>query len=165
MLRSFDTFCTRLSETAFSQAIQTTEWVIPAIQTVHIVAVAVVVTSILKMDLRLLGVGRQPIATVARRYLPPVWFALPVLLLTGLTLIVAEPSRALQNWVFVLKMGLLLLAAGVTLSCQLPLRRDAAYWDASAPRRRTARLLAVLSLPLWVAIVFAGRWIAYVQTN
>ena len=166
MLRSLDAFCTHLSETALSQAIQTTDWVIPAVQTVHIIAVATVITSTLMVDLRLMGFAarRQPIAAVAQRYLPPVWYALPVLLVTGVTLIIAEPSRALQNPVFMLKMGLLLLAAGITLLCQLPLRKDAGYWDGSESRRRTVRLIGFLSFPLWTAILFAGRWIAYVQT-
>jgi hypothetical protein len=165
VLRSLDAFCAHLSKTALSQAIQATDWVIPAVQTVHIVAVATVITSILMVDLRLVGfAGRQQsIAAVANRYLPPVWYALPILLLTGTTLIIAEPARSLQNWVFILKMGLLVLAAAVTLACQLPLRKDAGYWDASAARRRKVRLIAFLSLPLWIAVLFAGRWIAYVQ--
>lgn len=167
MLRSLDAFCAQLSETALSQALQTTEWVIPAVQTVHIVAVATVITSILMVDLRLMGFAarNQPIAAVANRYLPPVWYALPVLLATGTTLIIAEPSRSLQNWVFILKMCLLLLAAGVTLACQLPLRKDAGYWDESESRRRRVRLIGFLLLPLWIAVLFAGRWIAYVQSN
>jgi hypothetical protein len=166
VLHSLDAFCKHLSETPLSQAIQTTDWVIPAVQTVHIIAVATVITSTLMVDLRLMGFAarRQPIAAVAQRYLPPVWYALPVLLVTGVTLIVAEPSRALQNPVFMLKMGLLLLAAGITLLCQLPLRKDAGYWDGSESRRRTVRLIGFLSFPLWTAILFAGRWIAYVQT-
>jgi hypothetical protein len=167
VLRSLDAFCAQLSETALSQAIQTREWVIPAVQTVHIIAVATVITSILMVDLRLMGFAarNQPIATVANRYLPPVWYALPILLATGATLIIAEPARSLQNWVFFLKMCLLLLAAGVTLVCQLPLRKDAGYWDESESRRRKGKLIGYLSLPLWIAILFAGRWIAYVQTN
>jgi hypothetical protein len=167
VLRSLDSFCDQLSATPLSQAIQTTDWVIPAVQTVHIIAVATVITSILMVDLRLMGFAArtQPIAAVANRYLPPVWYALPVLLVTGTTLIIAEPSRSLQNWVFILKMSLLLLAAGVTLICQLPLRKDAGYWDESASRRRKVRLIGFLSLPLWIAILFAGRWIAYVQSN
>lgn len=166
MLRSLDAFCRHLSDTAVSQAIQTTDWVVPAVQTVHIIAVATVITSILMVDLRLLGIAarRQPIAEVAKRYLPLVWYALPVLLLTGATLIIAEPSRSLENPVFVLKMCLLVLAACVTLLCQLPLSKNAGYWDESPSRRRSVKLIGLLSLPLWTAILFAGRWIAYVQT-
>lgn len=164
-LQSLDSFCTWLAGTAVSQTLQTVGWIIPAVQTVHILAVAAVVTAALMIDLRLLGIrgADQSVAGVARRFLPFIWWPLPVLLATGTVLIVAEPVRALQNPVFILKMGLLLAAAGITLACQIPLRRDEAFWELSAGRRRAARLIASASIPLWVAIVCAGRWIAYVQ--
>jgi len=160
-------FCTRLSETPVSQFIQSTGWIIPAVQTIHILAVAAVMTAILIANLRLLGLtgtGRSR-GAAAQRSLPTLWCALPVLLLSGATLIVAEPSRSLQNPVFVLKMGLLLAACGLTLLCQLNLRADPEYFDRSAGRRWLARLLAAVSLPLWMAVVCAGRWIAYVQSS
>ena len=165
MLHSLDAFCTWLSGTSVSQAIQATDWVIPAVQTVHIVAVAAVMTSALMIDLRLLGLRAcdQPVVAVAGRFMPFIWWPLPLLLLSGATLIVAEPSRALQNPVFILKMSLLVVAVAVTLACQLPLRKDPRYWEQSASRRAAARLIAFVSLPLWVGILFAGRWIAYVQ--
>jgi hypothetical protein len=164
-LQSLDPLCNWLAATPVSQTIQTVEWVIPAVQTIHILAVSAVVTSAVMIDLRLLGIGGQdqPIAAVARRFLPFIWWPLPVLLVTGAILIVAEPARSLQNPVFILKMALLVLAAGVTLACQIPLRKDNAFWDVSTGRRRAGRLIAFASIPLWVAIIFAGRWIAYVQ--
>lgn len=167
MFRSLTAFCDRLSESAVSQAIQTTEWVIPTVQTVHILAVAAVLTSILLVNLRLIGVRKknESIAAVTARYVPIVWYGLPVLLASGATLIVAEPSRSLQNPVFVIKMVLVLVAAGETLAYQIPLKRDPGFWDCSASRRRLAGVLACLTIPLWVAIVFAGRWIAYVQSH
>lgn len=167
MLRALDAFCTQLSSTPLSQAIQITDWVIPAVQTLHILAVAAVIAAILMVDLRFMGfiARNQSIAAVANRYLPTVWYALPVLLASGATLIIAEPARSLQNPVFWLKMCLLILAAGGTLLCQLPLRKHLGYWEESESRRRKARLIGFLSLPLWIAIVFAGRWIAYVQNT
>jgi hypothetical protein len=164
-LNSLDSFCKWLAATPLSETIQTVEWIIPAVQTVHILAVAAVMSSVLMIDLRLLGLGARALSieSTAKRFLPFIWWPLPVLLATGATLIIAEPSRALQNPVFVLKMGLLIAAMIVTLSCQIPLRRDAAFWDRNASRRRVAALIAIASLPLWVGIVFAGRWIAYVQ--
>jgi hypothetical protein len=164
-LHSLDGFCNWLGATSTSQTIQTVGWIIPAVQTVHILAVAAVVSSALMLDLRLLGLRGvdQPLAAVARRFLPFIWWSLPVLLVSGALLITAEPTRSLENPVFILKMGLLLAAASVTLACQLPLRRNPGFWDLSGARKRTARLIAVASIPLWVAIIFAGRWIAYVQ--
>jgi len=164
-LQSLDSFCSWLAATSFSQVLQTVGWIIPAVQTVHILAVAAVVTSALMIDLRLLGIrGReQSVAAIAGRFLPFIWWPLPVLLATGSLLIIAEPARSLENPVFVLKMGLLLAAAGITLACQIPLRRDAAFWELSVAHRRAGQLIACASIPLWVAIVCAGRWIAYVQ--
>jgi uncharacterized membrane protein len=165
VLHSLDAFCAWLAATPLSQTIQTTDWIVPAVQTVHIIAVAAVMSSVLMIDLRLIGLGArdQSIAAVARRFLPFIWWPLPILLLSGATLIIAEPARSLQNPVFLLKMVLLVLAVAITLLCQLPLRKDAAFWELSAARRRVARLIALLSLPLWVCIIFAGRWIAYAQ--
>jgi hypothetical protein len=163
--QSLDSFCNWLAATSVSQTIQTVGWIIPAVQTVHILAVAAVVTAALMIDLRLLGVHakEQSVAGVAKRFLPFIWWPLPVLLATGAILITAEPARALENPVFILKMGLLLVAAGITLACQVPLRRDKAFWELSAGRKRAAQLIASLSIPLWIAIICAGRWIAYVQ--
>jgi hypothetical protein len=164
-LQSLEPFCTWLAATPVSQTIQTVEWIVPAVQTVHILAVSAVVTSAVLIDLRLLGVGAQgqPVAAVARRFLPFIWWPLPILMLTGVVLIVAEPARSLQNPVFILKMALLVLAAAVTLACQIPLSKDTEFWELSSSRRRAARMIALASMPLWVAIIFAGRWIAYVQ--
>lgn len=164
-MQSLDSFCTWLAATPLSQSIQSTEWIIPAVQTVHILAVAAVMSSALMMDLRLLGLGLrdQTIRSVAQRFLPFIWWSLPILLASGATLIIAEPARALENPVFYLKMGLLLAAAAVTLACQVPLAKSAAFWELSPHRRWTARLVGAVSLPLWAAIIFAGRWIAYIQ--
>ncbi|MGB8694932.1 MAG: DUF6644 family protein [Steroidobacteraceae bacterium] len=160
-----DALCTGLAATPASQTIKSVAWIIPTIQTLHILAVATVMTSVLMIDLRLLGVGarERTMAWITHRFLPYVWWPLPVLLATGASLIVAEPARTLKGPVFAVKMGLLILAAGVTLVCQIPLRRDAQRWERSASLRWAARCLAVASLSLWVAIVFAGRWIAYAQ--
>ena len=160
-----DAFCRWLAATPLSHTISSVEWIIPAVQTVHILAVAAVLTSVLMISRRLLqaGPGEPSMAWVARRFLPYIWWPLPVLLLTGATLIVGEPARALKNPVFYLKMGLLLAAVAVTLACQLPLRRDANYWHRGRLRRWAAWLVALAALLLFAGIAIAGRWIAYLQ--
>ena len=144
--QALDRFCSWLEQTPLSQAIQSTSWVVPAVQTIHILAIAAVMSSVLMLDLRLLGiVGRdQPLARVTNRFRPVIWWTLPILLVTGVVMIIGEPARSLANSVFQLKMLLLLAAIGVT-----------------AAFHKGPRIVAVLSLALWVGIVFAGRWIAY----
>ena len=108
MLHSLDAFCAWLARTPLSQTLQSAEWIIPTVQTVHILAVAAVISSVLMIHLRLLGLRarEQPLAAVTARFLPFVWWPLPVLLLSGSILITAEPARSLQNPVFALKMSL-----------------------------------------------------------
>jgi len=98
------------------------------------------------------------LARVADRFRPVIWWMLPLLLATGTVLIIGEPTRELGNWIFQLKMLLLVSVVALLLVFQRPLARDPQYWDA---HRRGARLLAIVSLILWCGIIFAGRWIAY----
>jgi hypothetical protein len=152
--------CTWIDNTALSQLIQNTPWIVPAVQAVHILAIAALMACMLVINLRLSGVaGRdQPLARVTARFTPVLWWALPVLLVTGAILIVGEPARALKNNIFQIKMLLVLAAIVVTLLITTPLKRNAAHWDS---RAGTATLAALASVSLWVGILFAGRWIAY----
>jgi hypothetical protein len=153
-------FCDTIDATALSQAIQSAKWVVPLVQTIHILAIAAVLSSILMINLRLLGVAGtdQPLARVSSRFRPVVWWMLPLLLASGAILIIGEPARALTNPFFQLKMFLLVCVIILTLLFQRMLNRDPQYWDG---RAALARTLAIVSLVLWCGIVFAGRWIAY----
>lgn len=153
-------FCNWLSNTPVSLAIQNALWVIPTVQTVHILAIATVMASVVMVDFRLLGVaGRsQTFPDVAHRYLPWIWCAVIVLLCSGTILIVAEPGRELLSQVFWVKMSLLLCALALTGVIQYVVNRGTQFWER---RRVIAGLTAVASLVLWVGIVAAGRWIAY----
>jgi hypothetical protein len=162
-MTSIDRFCLWLEATALSQAIQSTAWIVPAVQTVHILAIAMLAGSVLMLDLRLIRVVGldQPLERFSSRFLPVVWWALPVLLVTGAIMITGEPARALKNPFFQLKMALLLAALGVTAFHQFLLARGRDHLDSMESGRIAALLIAIPSLALWAAIVFAGRWIAY----
>jgi hypothetical protein len=152
-----------IDQTALSQAIQVTKWVVPLVQTVHILAIAVVASSVFMIDLRLIGVfwADRPMQEVSSRFLPLVWWPLLILLATGVIMIIGEPARELKNPAFQLKMTLLVAALLVTALFQLLQRRNAAFGDLRAGSRAAATTVAIVSMLLWSAIVFAGRWIAY----
>jgi uncharacterized membrane protein SirB2 len=145
-----------------SQYIQDTFWMIPTVQTVHIVSIAIVMTSMAMLDLRLMGIAgrRQSVHEVGARFLPWVWVTLIVLLCSGTLLIIAEPGRELINQVFWLKMSLLAAAIVLILVFQTMLRRRTGFWE---HHRAAAVLLGSVSLLCWVGIIGAGRWIAYVE--
>jgi hypothetical protein len=156
-------FCSWLEHTSMSQTIQTVSWIVPAVQTVHILAIAAVMGSVLMINLRLMGVvGRdQPLPRFSKRFLPVIRWTLPVLLATGIIMIIGEPARSLENAIFQLKMCLLIAAIIVTFGYQIPLGKNPSFWQMTKVRRGVSLVIALLSLALWVGIVFAGRWIAY----
>lgn len=153
-------FCDWLSNTSISMAIQNHNWVIPSVQSVHILAIATVMASIVMVDVRLLGVnGRgQTVPQVAHRFLPWVWCAVCVLAASGIILIIGEPARELESQVFWIKMTLLACVLTITGMVQLGAFRGESFWE---QRRLLASITAVASLTMWVGIVAAGRWIAY----
>lgn len=153
-------FCDWLSMTPLSMVIQNIFWIIPMVQTVHIISIATVMGSVVMLDFRLLGViGRsQSIPETAERFLPWVWGAVAVLLASGSILIIGEPGRELQSEVFWAKMILLACVLTLTGVFQYAMRSEGQFWER---RRVAARVTAVVSLMLWCSIVVAGRWIAY----
>jgi hypothetical protein len=154
-----------LSQTPVSTTIQTVGWVIPMVQSIHILAIAIVMSSVVVVDLRLMGLmgHTQSISGLARRFLPWVWWSLLVLLVTGAILIIAEPRRDLLNPVFQAKMALLVVAMAVTALFQRTVARNMEIWDLSPEKRSGAWVTAVVSLLVWTAIIGCGRWIAYVE--
>ena len=157
-----ETFCDWLSTTQLSIAFQSANWFVPSVQTVHIMAIAILLMSVYLVSLRLIGFGSQPLAPTVLRLGPWIWTMLIILLVTGALLTITEPARELLNWVFRAKM--LLVAAMVIIVglVQSRLKRDPEYFGSSAGRRLTARSLGILALLIGAGIVTAGRWIAYV---
>jgi hypothetical protein len=155
-------FSTALYATPISTGIRETAGIIPTIQSIHIIAISVVVGSALVTELRLAGVlaiDETP-QTVVRRYLPWMWGAIAVLLATGAILIVGEPNRVLANPVFWSKMALVVFAFALTLLFRYPIlhprfRLEHARWAA------LVKPMAWVSLLVWIAVIFCGRWIAY----
>ena len=141
-------------------------WVIPTIQTIHILAIAMTFGSVAMINLRIFQMaGRSRTMTqTARRYLPWIWWGLLTLLVTGLGMTIGEPVRELTNPVFWTKMVLVIVAALVSLWFQDSVRRNVARWELTHEGRVAIRVGAAAVLGLWCMIMFAGRWIAYAPT-
>jgi hypothetical protein len=156
-----------LATTPLSHVIQTTKWVIPALQTIHILSVAVVFSSAVLVDLRLWRLLNRdvPLPEMASRFLPTIWPVLLVLLITGSLLIIGEPRRSLLNSTFYLKMALLAVAIVLTALLQWSLSSSPNFGDKDRGRRMAGQLAATASILVWCGILFAGRWIAYTQAG
>ncbi|MGZ3274307.1 MAG: DUF6644 family protein [Caulobacteraceae bacterium] len=144
-------------------ALRASSWLAPLDETLHILALTTLFVSAAVLHLRLLGVvGRdRPIGPLARRLLPFTWSALVVLVLTGGLLVLNRPGRYFRSDMFLIKMGLILLAVAWTLVLQIGFSREAGFWEQTAGRRLVARSGGAVALVLWSGAVVCGRWIAY----
>ena len=160
-------FAQWLGSTQISHSIQRAIWLIALLQAIHIVAIAMVLSSVTMLELHILGVTRsQSITQTAHRFMPWLWAGLVVLASTGILLIIAEPKRTLDNnLAFDLKMLMLAAAIVVTLAFQASLSRHVALWEDRPQKRKLLSAFAAFTLLLWCAIAVAGRWIAYVRVE
>ena len=156
-------FAEWLAGTPFSIAIQTHLWVIPAVQSVHIVAIGLVLVSVLMVNLRILGIsGRdQPLIDTAHRFGPWLWTALAVLLATGVVMVVGEPVRELLSFSFWFKMSLIVFGCVVAIVFQRALERSASPWTQNGSATGAMKSLAIFTLVTWCGVVVLGRLIAY----
>jgi len=137
----------------------------PIIQTVHILGIAVVMGSVVMLDLRILGLAAhsQKIPEMTRRLMPWLWWALASNFVSGAFFLFGRPNRYFNNPVFGWKVSFLIPAILLTLFFHLMSRSEENYWQLSPGRVWSARAIALLSLGLWIMVAMAGRWIAYVE--
>jgi hypothetical protein len=152
-----------LSATDFSLWLQTHFWAIPAVQSIHILAIAALFGSALMLDMRIFGIagGSRSVSQLSERYVPWIWWAMLVLLVSGSLLAIAEPVREFINPIFWIKMALVPLAVVLNLWFLAAVRRKAANWDAATGGHALIRIGAFVLILLWILIMFCGRWIAY----
>jgi hypothetical protein len=137
------------------------EW-FPLVESVHVVAMAIVAGTIFIVDTRLLGLTstRLPFSYLSERLLPWTWWAFAGSVLTGTLMFLSNATGYYANTPFRVKMVLLLLAGVNMLIFQKLTFRSVAAWDAIRPPA-AARLAGTLSLCLWCGVIGFGRWIGF----
>ncbi len=160
-LVSVNGFAGWLEATPASTSIKSVSWIIPFVQSIHILMIGIVFISCLMIALRVLGVMRtdEPVEAVWKRFAPWMWSALVVMAATGMTLVVGEPEREFGTVSFWLKMALVAIGAGSTALYGRSLKSAAAGAPAVSPV--SAKAASVLIVILWLAVIFLGRAIAY----
>ena len=159
----FAEFWTWLEGLPLSEHIGFTWW-FPLLESIHVLAVALVVGTILTVDLRLLGIAarRYPASRINRELIPWTWGAFCVAVVTGTGMFMTRASTYIENPAFETKLVLLMLA-GVNMAWfQFRTFRSIAHWDTAAATPVSARVAGATSLLLWVGVVLAGRWVGHI---
>lgn len=134
--------------------IATHPYAYPLLEVLHIVGISALLGSLLLLELRVWGLGAAlPVDPLARLALPLTLAGFALAATTGSLMFASQPGDLIANRVFVVKMGLVMLAGLNAASFHA--RGGLARVD------RVARIQTLLSVGIWLAVIFCGRWIAY----
>jgi hypothetical protein len=157
-------FAEWLSTTSSSVFIQNHNgWVIPTIQSIHIVGIAAVFGSVFMICLRILGWAGmdQTLRQTTSRFGPWLTGGLWLMLVTGILMVIGEPDRELVTFSFWLKMFLVAVSTVVVTIFQSSLRKHEQRWEDTLVQRGSIKGLAIVTFLIWVCIIILGRLIAY----
>ncbi len=150
-------------DSGIAEAIRENDTLFPLIESVHVVAISLVVGTVVALDLRLLGFASagRPVSRFANAILPVTWGAFAVAATTGFLLFISNASKYLANGYFDAKM-ILLCAAGLNMIVfHAVSAKDMPQWEKQSQPPFPARAAGALSILLWIAVVACGRWIGF----
>ena len=159
-----DHFLHWLESTRLAIAISESSWLFPGIESVHVLAITLVVGSITMVDLRLLDVNLRdrPVGELIDEILPWTWTSFAVAVCTGVLLFSSNATHYWGTVPFRLKM-LLLVLAGVNMTVfHATILRSVEVWGRQPRPPRAAKISGGVSLSLWIGVVSLGRWIGFV---
>ena len=146
--------CRWLQENPMIALLNGTSWTAAALEIFHYFSMFILVGSMLIVDLRVLGlVGRQHGATqLADRLFPWIWGSLALNFLSGFFMFAGSATSYYGNDVFYDKMIVTILAIVANIVVQQKVRK----WDQLPATPAFAKLMALVSIALWVGAIIAG---------
>ena len=152
-----------IEEWTISWTIGGTNW-FPLLESIHVIAAAMVVGTILWVDLRLIGVAavQYPITTMSRELVPWTWGAFVIATITGIGMFITRAASHVLNPAFQSKMVPLVLAGLNMAYFHFKLYKDIAQCDSLAITSIQLKIAGSLSLFLWAGVMLAGRWIGHI---
>ena len=137
------------------QTIRESTWLFPAIEVVHLLALAVMGGAVLMTALSVFGVGlKSPPKDVEATTRPFMTWSVVGLLVTGLLLGASEPVKLIDREAFLIKMVSLALALLFTYLVFNPIVRKG---ETGVPARAAAGVV----MALWFTVALSGRWIGF----
>ena len=131
-------------------------WAYPTILTLHTLGLGVLVGANWMVDLRVLGFARAvPLSALSRAF-RVMWAGFSVNAVSGVLLFVADPSKA--TTLFMWKLGIILAGVALIVALKRRVYGRGADMDAAGAG---VKVMAFVSLALWVAAIATGRWMAY----
>src|SRR5262244_3269309 len=160
-------FLTTLESSGLAAKIRDSLYLFPLIESCHVLGLTMVFGTIAIIDLRLLGIAstRRSFRRIASDILKWTWAAFALTVVTGSLMFITNAGVYYHNFFFRTKMLLLILAGINMLVFELTAGRSIHRWDKAPSAPLIGRTTALLSLVIWITIIFLGRWIGFTTTR
>jgi hypothetical protein len=151
-----------MQHTYVGETIRHSATLIALLEIVHLIGLTLLIGTVLMVDLSLLGrgIGSHPVSRIARELNNWTVAGLAIMLASGPLILFSEAVRCYKTPAFWIKMALLAIA----VAFHFTVHRRVTLAEPPAPRE-TARVVAGLSLALWVGVALAGKGIAIFQPS
>jgi hypothetical protein len=155
-----------IEASALATWIRDSLYAFPLIESFHVIGLTMTFGTIAIVDLRLLGLASsyRPFTRVAE-VLKWTWAAFGLAVLTGALMFITNASVYFSNLQFRWKMVLLALSGLNMFIFERTCGRNVRRWDTDKSAPSSGKLAAVLSLILWISVIFLGRWIGFTTTG
>ena len=163
----FSAFLKGLEDSGLATSLRSSLYYFPFLESIHVMALAVVFGTIVVVDLRALGIAsrERPFTRLSNELLRLTWGAFAISAATGALMFITNARVYAHNTSFRVKMVLLALAGLNMAAFHLTAGRSVASWDRSTAAPRAGRISAAASICLWIAIIVAGRVIGFTTTG
>ncbi|HXA78449.1 MAG TPA: DUF6644 family protein [Candidatus Acidoferrales bacterium] len=158
-----DGFLKLLEASRFATTLRDSIWMFPIIESIHVIGFTLVVGTIAIIDLRLLGLAstERSFQRMTSDILKWTWAAFALTVATGLTMFTTNAAIYYHNPFFRTKMLLLLLAGVNMVAFELTAGRTIHQWHQARSAPSAGKAAAVLSLAIWIGVIFMGRMIGF----
>jgi uncharacterized membrane protein len=146
--------CRWLQDNSFFVSLNGTAWTAAALEIIHYFSMFILVGSMLIVDLRVLGLvaRRQDAMQLADWLFPWIWASLALNFFSGFIMFAGSATAYYRNDIFYEKVGVILLAIIANIIVQQNVRK----WNQSPAIPAMAKLIAVISIVLWIGAIIAG---------
>ena len=156
-----------LEASSIATRIRESLYLFPLIESAHVIGLTMVFGTIAIIDLRLLGLAsaRRPFSRIASDILKWTWAAFALTVMTGLLMFTTNAGVYYHNFYFRAKMAMLACAGINMVFFELTAFRSMHRWDKDAAAPLAGKAVAVVSLVVWIGIIFLGRWVGFTTTH
>jgi hypothetical protein len=164
MMPPLEEVCRSIEMSLLGKAMVSSTWFWPAVESLHVTVLVVLLANVMTYDLRLMGLAlrRFPVSQVGTRLLPFAWVAFSLMIVTGVLLFAPFATNYCVNSSFRVKVALIGLAGINVVAFHFTTYRSVTDWDDASSTPLFAKVAGAASVVLWAGVVAAGRLIGFV---